>query len=328
MMAMFSGLSARMALYPALGTMMLGLAVLMPGRWLKLLAVFAGLPVFTLLFHEASPFLARSMTNAGFQMQSFAAGFMFTLMLTVVTWLWFSAAFFSAGYGLVASTPGQAFAQAFKSRWTGLGLLFIIIIFGTYLYGVPSFNAKWKPEVRLEAEYNSGTGMSSMKVVGNEYLRDLTIRSQNLLRNIDDTILEDSLDISFEADWMQVSGSLQAEKSDDGEQTVAATWQVTTDRPWYQVTVEVSSDPAGVGDVRTSYAYSNQSDKLVLSWAAEPADTINMEARFNIPLDAQVIRTVTATYPELPVAVEAESGIAAITRSTKVVRTDTLNVDR
>ncbi len=326
MMAMFSGLSARMALYPALGTLMLGLAVLMPGRWLKVLAVFAGLPLFTLLFHEASPFLARSLTNAGFSMTSFAAGFMFTLMMTAIAWLWFAGAFFSVGYGLVASTPGKAFMDVFKSRWTGVGLLAVIIIYGAYLYGVPSFDAKWKPEVRIQADYDTGTGQSSMTVAGNEYLRDLTIRSNNLLRNIDDTILQDSLAIPFEARWMAVDGVQAVEKSQDDNHTVAANWQVSTTRPWYSLTVNVSSDPAGVEDVFTSLAYSSADNNLQLTWEAEPADIIEMEVRFAIPQDAKLIRTVTATYLELPVPVEAESGIAAITHRTTVTQTDTLVV--
>ena len=155
------------------------------------------------------------MTNAGFQMNSFAAGTIFTLILTAILWLWFSAAFFSAGYALVASTPGKMISDVFRTRWSGIALGIIIVIFGAYLYGVPSFNEKWRPEVRLQAEYDAVAGKSTMRVLGNEHLRGLRVRSDNLLRNFDDNILQDTLAIPFSADWMQVGGTQQLESSSD-----------------------------------------------------------------------------------------------------------------
>lgn len=317
---LFAVLSARMALYPAIGLLLLGIAILLPGRFFKILPFFSPIPMMLLAFHEALTFLARSSMNAGFRMTSLTAELMFSLMIVGLLVFWFLPVPFALAYAFRALSPLRRAGLLFRSYPIGLILVIIIATLGGYVYSQSSYNARWQPEVRIVSHYNMNTATPKMEITSNEFLRGVSLQAGDIHRNYDIRQLTDSIPAPFQADWIDF---LAPDSADTSGTDIL--WRITSKYPWYQVKLTLEADSSLLSGLESDLNFEVNGNTLTTQWSAEPPDTLSFAAKLPFPPPEAIIRNIEAIYIRSPIPVEAKSSIGSVTHRTTVTLSDTLS---
>ncbi len=318
-------LGFRLALLPSVTLLLIAIAVLAPNRPAKIvLGVLAPIPMFKLMFMEVFPMIARSMTAAGFALDTFMKSFLFSAALTGILLAWYLPAMHLYAYLLMENTSLQTLFRRVRQPAFGALMAVVILGYGGYLYSQPSFDALWRPQVRVTANYDLRSGESDTELRGNDFLRNVSVKGHGLDQQFDETTVKRTLESSFQAAWFGVSGTERMVAGEPGK--VSVDWQLATTRPWYRVDVRVWADTLGVEAVETGLGHSLRKGKALFRWQAEPPDTLRLRATFSAPADARLIREVKATYLGMPFSFEVASEMADVSYRTVVVARDTLDV--
>ncbi len=319
--------SARLALFPALTLLCVGLAVFVPSRIFKLvMAILAPIPMFKLMFMEAFPFLAQNLSMIGLNIHSFFPALLYSGAITVALVVWYLPILnFYALLRTEIKPAGALLAAARKPVFGGI-LILAIIGYGGYLYSFPAYSDKWRAALRIDAHYDTQTGDSKLELRGNEYFKNVVVKSDSLERKYDGSVSQDSLAIPFAANWVHVSGSESLRTGEPG--TVDLDWLITTDRNWLQAKVVIKADTAGIDDAASELAFSLKDETLAFRWLWQPPDSLRLRAKLNIEPGARLIREVTAVYGEMPIPISVQTEFASVRYRTTVVVRDTLEVAR
>jgi hypothetical protein len=200
----------------------------------------------------------------------------------------------------------------------------VIVAYGGYLYAQPAYNDRWRAFLRVTAQYDANAKSSKLKLTGDEYFRGVSVQTPDSAKSYDERIHQAEWPLTFAADWMDVSGTASRDGVDSNQ--VAIDWQLTTSRPWEEVVVTLQADTLALEEMTSPWIFSNRKGKVTLSWAAEPPDTLSLNAQFKLPEPAKLIRKVTATYAGLPVPVEVKARYADVIYRTEVIWQDTLDI--
>lgn len=315
--------SFRLAFHPALTLLLMSLAIFVPSPGFKLLmGLLAPIPMFKLMFMEVFTFLARNSIASGFGIDSFITAVLYSAALTAILVIWYLPTIYFYGYILVAAKP---FLHAFKRlRHPAFGLLVLFGIFGYggYLYSFPAYNEMWRASIRLEADYDLRSGESSIKISGNEYFRNVTVKADSFQRTYDERIHTDDLPIAFTADWLQVSGR---EMLNPGPtDTLRVDWLIMSDRPAYRTTVRIFADSLKPLPISANWGFSKRDDHVLFTWFAEPPDTLRLQATFAMQPGAKLIREIECLYTEAPVPLTITAELADVFYRTTITVRDTI----
>lgn len=325
--ALFSFAGARLALYPALALIAIALLVNTANPWLRLLlTLLAPLPMFRLMFMEALPLIARSLSAAGFQMTSFVQALLYSAILTALLVLWYLPALYLFAYTLRSTPAAARLAKTLRRPLGGLAILALLAAYGGYLYAGASYSDKWKATLKVQGVYDMNTAKDSLTVVSNEYLRQVTVSAGDYQTAIDGRILNHELPLSFSAPWLRVGGSA-ALYSGEGQDTLRCDWRLISAEPWVRATLKLSllPDTAGITGISTDLNYEKQDGQARFIWSAEPPDTIAVRAALAIPPGVRLVREVRGEYPFLPLEINAAAPHAFTVYQTEVIYRDTLD---
>lgn len=317
--------SPRLALYPALTLLLFALVINIPGSLLKIIfALLAPLPMLRLMFMETLPLFARSSIVGGFAIHDFFRAFLYSAALTLVLLIWLLPLIFIFAYTITSVPAGRKLGLLFRKPITGLLILLMIAAYGGYLYSFRAYTEKWRAKILVDAEYDQLKNESKLYLKGNEYFRGVTVTADTLTRRYDRRISRDELPLTFQAEWLEVAGE-QAVSGGEMD-TVALNWQLTSERPWYSVSLNLSLDSLKFDSVETSLNYLKSDKEILFRWSAEPPDTLRVSATLIVPPGRKLIRTVKGIYPEIPLPIDVTAEYADVEYRTTVTYRDTLNL--
>jgi len=319
--------SMRLALYPALTMISISLAIFIPNTIMKFIfSMLAPYPMFKLMFMEELSFLARSLTVGGAGIDSFGKSLLFSVAITLVLVLWYLPGIYAFANAVVRNSFVRDLLKTLRRPLFGLVILLAVVGFGSYLYSLPSYNEEWTAGIRVNANYNVRSGENSLQLLGNEYFRNVSVKSDSLNRQYDVRIHKDDLHIPFKADWINVTGD---ELALGGEQdTVKVDWLLSSSRPWFRATLSIQADSLEINDVVSRHAFNRRNNEVSFTWRGLPADTIRVTAEFIVTPGAKLIRTVTGRYTEMPVPIEVNAELGDVAYRTTVVYQDTLTLGK
>ena len=317
--------SARLAIYPGLSLLSFALAVLSRSATSKtILTLCAPLPMLRLIFSEVTEFFGRSLTNLGMLIDNIFKAALYTSFLTLALLGLFLPFIYSSTW-LVLRVPWlKNLLQKFRTP-LGAGCIGLLLIFVTYAaYRLPAYDAKWRPSARLDAEYQRPKGESELTLVGNEYFQAITIKSDSIEKQFTGRTHKEELAIPFTADWATLSGSETCKTG--AQDTIAVQWLLQSRKPWYDVQLTVRVDTLEIKNVDAFLKHNHKKDKVTFSWRSLPPESLRVNATLVIPPTAKLIRELTATFLQPPVALTVFSPLATISYRTKVIVTDTIEV--
>ncbi len=318
---------SRFALYPACALIFAGLTVLLPGAAAQaIMTALVPLPLVVLMFNEAFPLLSRSLPHNMTSMSGFLPALIYSAVLTVLLIVWY----FPLAYVFAATFARQqenlGVLRRLRSRAAGLILLLIIVAYGGYLYAQPAYSDRWRAILRATAQYDAQTNTGTLKLAGDEYFRGVTVRTPDSSASYDDRIHQAEWPVAFCAGWMQIAGTTMRDSVDTNRVIIA--WQLTTLKPWERVRVTLQTDTLSFTEVSSPWIFTHQKGTITFDWGAEPADTLQLTAQFQLPKPARLIRKITATYVELPVPITVEAKYADVVYRTEVTWRDTVEVSQ
>ncbi len=315
--------SPRLAFYPALSLLLVSLAVFIPSTVLKVLLTLASpWPMLRLMFNEAWGLFSRSWPRGLMMMEGFWPAFIISAIFTLLLVLWYLPSLYACAYTFVRQSKSLAFLKVLRHPVPGLLVLLAVVGYGGYLYGLPAYNEMWRATLRVAASYDLNQKKSKLELIGDEYFRGVAVQSAALNKAIDERDHKMEFPLDFSADWMSVSGTQTRATTDSGFMQVD--WKLATARPWLAVKVELKADTLKLSRVQSDLKFLESKKTVTFRWSAEPPDTLRLAASFLLPPKAKLIRTVTATYPEMPVPLTVTAQHADVIYRTEVVQRDTL----
>lgn len=327
MTLLFAIINLRMAAYPALAFLLFSLAVLLPSKPVKLILItFAPLPMLQLMFMEAFPFMARFSSYAGFQINTGLSIILFNTAIFLLLMIWYLPFIYLFAWGVSAVPAFKKLLRVVRKVKFGFILLALLIISCAYLMTLPTHNEMWRPQVRVEADYDISTTKNSLEVLGNDFLKGVSVKTDSIDKQYNGKILKDRLDHSFTADWFNLSGNETITRAEADTMDVQCHWQITSDRPWYTVKVTIRPDTAGFHGVDSDLKFVNRKNTITFSWFSEPPEKLDLDVTFSAAPGAKLIRRITAVYPEMPIPIQVKSNIATVRYRTTVTQLDTLTM--
>jgi len=318
-------LSVRLAVYPAASLLLFSLAVLCRPALLKaLFGLLTPLPLLRLALAELTEMIARLLTLNGNWIDRFFESVLYTLGLSLVALAFLLPSILSFTWLALNLTSLKKILQRFRSP-AGGGLVAMLLLAATWhTCRLPSHNADWRPAVRLNATYDLRTHKSSMTLNGNEYFKDIRIRSGSQTWHFDDRTHKETVALPFTADWMTISGE---QTSRTGKKdTVQIDWLLHSAKPWHNVKLLVRPDTLTLERVESPVKFVHHKNKLTFEWGTQPPESLRVKATWLMHPGARLIRSLTAAYAMPPAALTVTSPVAAVSYRTTVTWTDTLEV--
>jgi hypothetical protein len=319
--------SFRLALYPAITLFFFSLAILIPYKILKcLLSVIAPLPMFRLMFSEIFIFPARMSMYGGFSISSFGESVIYSGLLIAILIVWYLPTINLLSFVVVSVCRTKSLLKSFRQPVFGIVIILIILAYGGFLYSLPAYNDMWRPGIRVEAEYDIQKKESKLQLVGNEFFKDVSVKTDSIEEYFSGRSHKEELEHSFTADWISLNATHTITDSTADTLHVNVNWQLDSIRPWYSVYFQLRVDTLEFNHVASDLNFYHKKDRVTFSWMAEPPLNLNGSANFSMVKGAKLIRKVTGYYPEMPVAIKVTSDLANIRYRTKVVYQDTLDL--
>ena len=277
------------------------------------------------MFMEELPFLARSLTPGGAAIDSTAQSLLFSTAITLLLVLWYLPGIYAYSNAVVSNSFVRNLVKTLRMPLFGLVPLLAVVGFGGYLYSLPSYSEEWTAQIRVNADYNVRSGENSLQLLGNEYFRTVSVKSDSLNRQYDGRIHKDNLDIPFTAEWIDLTGEELIVRGETD--TVKVSWLITSTRPWYRTTLRIQTDSLEIIDVFSEHAFNHRKNKVSFSWTGQPSKRIEFAADFIVHSGAKLMREVTGRYIDLPMKIEVDAELADVAYRTTVVYRDTLKLE-
>jgi hypothetical protein len=189
----------------------------------------------------------------------------------------------------------------------------------------PAYSEKWRPFIRVTAEYELPQKSGKLTVTGNEYFKDVRVVTDSLDQFYDGRILKTDIPVNYEANWIKVVGNTTVKRGD--MDTVQINWEIYSQRPWFQTYLEIRPDTAGITDPESELSYFLDKNALKFFWYGHYRDTLKVDSRFAIEKGAKIIRKVRSKYLEMPVKIDVTSQLANIEYRTTVQYQDTISIE-
>ena len=315
--------SSRLAFYPAFTLLLISLAVFIPSTFLKTLFTLAApLPLLRILFNEAWGLFSRTWPRGLITAEGFVPALLISSLFTVLLVLWYLPVPFAFAYTFARQHKTLGFLRVLRHPVCGLLLLLAIFAYGGYLYGLPAYTDMWRASLRTVASYDINKKTSKLQLMGDEYFRGVAVQSAGLNQTIDEADHKMEFPYAFDATWMAIAGTETRAASDTGLMQID--WTLATTRPWLAVKVDLRADTLTLSRVQSPLKFAESKTGITFRWSAEPPDTLHLQAALRLAPHAKLIRTVTATYAEMPMPLTVTAKYADVIYRTEVVQRDTL----
>jgi hypothetical protein len=317
-------LSMRLALYPAATMILFGLAILVRPSILKIVfAILAPLPMSRLIFSEAVLFAGRVSAQIGILLDAPWKSMLFQMVLILLLVIWYVPFIYTFSYTVVRVPWLKKGLKQFRRPALGFGILALILVYGGVLYTLPAYNEMWQPFIHVDANYDISNQESELAIVGNEFLKNVSVKSDTLKEHLHGRFNKKVLPVDFKAEWFHIDGKETVTAGD--WDTLDVQWHIVSDRDWYRVALSLEADTLEIYDFQSDLEFTHAKDRVLVSWFADPPEDLSIEARFSLHSKARVIRKIVAVYPEMPVHIQVSSPLGNVRYRTTVTRTDTLS---
>ncbi len=317
--------SARLALYPAVSLLFLSLAILIRSKWGKMICTLVvPLPMIRLLLSEGTPFIARNLCQIGFFIDSPLKAALYSLALVLGLFLFFLPSAFAGMYTIVSVPLLRDMVKIIRRPMVGAVILAGLIFITFWNYRLPAYDDAWRPSIRAEAEYDSRKGEGKLRLVGNEYFKDVAAEYDTFKVVLSGRKHVENLPLQFTANWVKLEGGYQRHSGE--RDTLVVDWRLISMQPWYSVQLSIRCDTLKIADVSSPLRFHHRDGVLSFNWRCNPSDTLAVRAMFTIHRRARLIRKVVATYQHLPLTLNVTATHANLYYHTKVIYSDTLKV--
>ncbi len=188
----------RLALYPALTLLFMGLTFMLAWGWAKVLfSLLAPIPTLLLMFHEYYSFITRIM--ASMQVDPMMSLIM-SLIRSAVLFVFYVAFLYLYAFLAVTLPSVKPFLKEFRLIKTLPVILIFICGYSVFLYTLPAYTDMWRPSIRIEGKYDQSTQKSHLNIVSNENMKNVIVNADSISIKLDGQST-DSLAIRFQADW-------------------------------------------------------------------------------------------------------------------------------
>lgn len=315
----------RMAAYPGVTLILFSLALCIRRGWLRTLLVFlAPLPLIRLMFMEAFPFMAHFNAYAGFEIDTAGETLLYNTVIFLALLLWYLPLIYTFAWNAVTVDGLKRGLKTARKPLFGIIMLVVTLAGAGYLSTLPAYNDMWRPMVRVDARFDMNSGKHTLKIKGNEYLRDVSVTADSLAKSYSGGVVSDELNQSFTANWIEVGGTESCATLPGDTVRVDCDWTISGDRPWYSLNVTVWPDTLPMYDVDSDLAYTSRYNMRNFTWRAEPADPLHMQASFTLAPGARLVRRIVAVFPELPLDLSVTTDNVPVRYRTYVTKVDTL----
>jgi len=319
-------LSARLAFYPAFALFLFSLAVYIKNPVVKaVFAVSTIFPIYRVFFNEDFVFSMQMGTGIGLRIDTIFKSLIFNTIITLVILLISLPLIFTLAYIVFSNDRIKALLDYVRKPVTAIITLGLVVGFSSYLVFQPAYSEKFRPFIRVAAEYQLPEKSSKLTISGNEYFKDVNITPDSLGQYLEGRIHTAEIPIQFEADWMEVLGSTVIMKGI--MDTVYINWEIYSNRPWIQTTLHIWPDSAEIVDPAIDLPYYLDNDALKLYWYGHYRDTLMVEGKFLIGRGTKIIRKISSRYLEMPVDIDLKSQLANINYRTTVQYQDTISLE-
>lgn len=318
-------LNVRLAFYPAVSLLLMTMGILVPAHSLRgLCCLAAPLPLFRLLLMETLPMGARIFAQGAYVVDSFWRSLLVTALLTIILAGWLLPVIYILAYSARALPWASRALRVARTPAFGGLLLGAVAAYGAVLYRLPSYDATWRPFVRVTAEYRLPQRESMLQVASDEYLRGVELQVDSVRKSYRGRVHSDSLAVPFDADRIKVEGNqrLRTGVAD----TLEFDWRLLSTKVPYSVTLRLGIDSGKVDNVASELAFRKGRKEVSFAWSAWPPLPVPVQATVVVSGARPVVRQVTATYTEMPVPIVVEAPSAHVLLRTKVSLIDTLHI--
>ena len=319
-------ISARMAFYPAAALFLFGLAVFIKNPVLK--TIMAGItvfPVYRVFFNEEFIFFMQLGTAAGLRIDTIVKSLVFNAVITLILLIISLPLIYALAYAAAGNDRLRNALDHVRKPITAFLTIACILALSVYLIFQPAYSEKFRPSIRVEAEYKLPERSSKLTISGNEYFKDVKVTPDSFAHYFDGRIHKTEIPVEYEADWIEVLGSTIAVKGK--MDTVYVNWQVNSNRPWIQTTLQIWPDSAGISDLEITPPYYSDGNRMKFFWYGHYSDTLRIEGKFLVERGVNIIRNISSKYLDLPVDMNLTSQLANIRYQTTVQYQDTISLE-
>ncbi|MBM4168711.1 MAG: M28 family peptidase [Ignavibacteria bacterium] len=311
---LFLAVSVKLAIYPAVGIVMLSLAVLVRRAWLKfVLWLLAPLMMTRLVFSEGFELMTRAfaLSSSGTIIGDVIVSGSAILLFSVLTF-----PFVTAFAALHFQSP-EFFEQFrwIKSKRTGIGIAVALLFATIYLSLQPSYSTIRTQRVRIEQQYDQNTEKGFVEITSPDYLdgavvtwrgRDTVIAHRTRRFRVG-TI--DALDVP----WIRLSDAYAISDSSRFEGTTTAAFR----HPPYMLEFTYRSPDGSIRNISPYVSY-ERSGRVTLAWESSIGTVLVLPMAFTIETGNHVQETVHATFTEEIEPVGVNLGHSSISRRTRI----------
>ena len=259
-------------------------------------------------------------------LDGFIPALIYSAILTVILFLWYLPTIYMLAYTYVRQASSLTFLRYIRHPLVGMTILLAIFGYGGYLSAIPSYTEKWRANLSVVAHYNAVTKESRVKLVGDEFFRNVEVSGHSLTRVYNDRVRRDNLDMTFNADWLTISGSAMRDSLDAG--MVTLDWELASLLPWFEISVYLKTDTLDFENIQSEWHFTQGRKGVHFNWYSQPPQKLQLTAQFKLPPVAKLIRTVKATYTQLPEPLKVKSQYANVVYRTYITQRDTIVVSQ
>jgi len=294
----------RLALYPAVGLLLISLACLVPWGWLKgLLWILSPVMMFRLLaLPEYYEFVFRGMSAMFEQLSTPLMAVIPYAVLILLSFIWLMP--FLLGFGAVyRSARGDLYGLKLFRHPAVLAVVLVLIIGGgAMLSSVPSYDSTWEQVVHVTQE-NDSEGKTSVIFSSGDYLKGITAdiagRPEVPAARESRHVIDEALDM----DWLHDDILVEVENAGGEKLVHIKTALEFTEQP-FSVSIRLDSEvEMSVEDCSVHHVLRRKDRRVVLSWYSFPARILAPELTLRMPADAGLKAVVRATFCETPLEI-------------------------
>ncbi len=289
--------TARMAVYPAVGLLLISCAMLIQHPLLKLILWIASPHLmYRLLFNEAYGLVARGFVESpGTSLVAALTTFAFILIFALWSFpflLGFAAIYFDSGVDLL-------WLKKFRNPLGIAASGFLFFAFAFYLAQRPTFSNQWKQRLHVNQTIDVASGNLEVRLSSGEYLKSTTVRwpsSDSLVNtNVTDVRLQERTNVA--QDWLHVEREVSPSKHDSVSQIDFALQLRTKFRP-YQLDVTYSIAKGSLITAASPFAVRQKERSATMRWYSFPDTALFVPIRLEVAGADSVTETVEATFVE------------------------------